>query len=175
MATVYYADNYRDGGGASDNSNAAGQVVRPFVFTAPALGTGDTINLCRLPGSMGIIFTSFLIDVPDLDTDSSLICSVGDSTDAERFVADQSAIGQGPGRISSVASATAATGIIGAILGTLPCVYIPNGALANKGDDDLILTISTGAGDANTNGKIIGWVTYVQFGVGPAVFGNEPR
>ena len=168
MATVYLADNYSTPW--PDVSNSAGLVTRPFAFTiAAALVINDTIKLTILPGIMGICFVDFDIEIPDVDTGESpaVTWDVGDSISATRFVSG-STVGQSAGRIYSAAPSG------GAIIGSLPCNYNPNGAAANHGNDDLILKVHTAPATSVTSGKIIGWARYVQYGVGPLTFGNEP-
>lgn len=148
----YLADDYSNP--MPEASNSSSEVVRVFKFTIPAAGlaTNDTIKLCIIPGTMGVVVLDFDIELPDIDTGgTALRLEVGDNTTAGRFVA----IGQygtSAGRITYQAN-----GVVNA----LPVSY--------TAADNLILTVETGPTQSATSGTIKGWLKYVQFGVGPSV------
>lgn len=149
----YVADDYTYP--MPDASNSSGVVVRAFKFTVPSVGfaQNDTVKLCRIPGTMGIILVDFDIEVPDLDSDErpAIQLEVGDNDTAAKFVA-ASTFGQAASRIAYQNNGVA---------GSIPVSY----TAAN----DLVLTVQTGPATAATSGTITGWLQYVQFGLGPAV------
>ncbi len=164
MANLY-ADNYLSEPAPTASSSAI-LVAKAFVFTiTAAFGDGDKIYLARLPAGTELL--RWRVDVPELDSGSTIAWDLGDSTSATRFLSS-SAVGQGAGgRVASDESGA------GAVAGSTPCVYQPDGTATQKGDDDFIMTIATAAGAGSvTSGSIIGVVWYKQYGVGPPTFGN---
>lgn len=152
----YLADNYSDPN--PDASNSSSQVVRLFTFTIPAAGlaTNDTIKLCQIPGTMGVVCLDFDIELPQIDTAQqnggpSLLLEVGDNATADRFVT-AGTYGRVAGRITYQANG---------VVGSMPVSYTAM--------DNLILTVQTGPAQAATSGTVKGWLKYVQFGVGPSV------
>ncbi len=170
MATVYLADNYSSEP-TPEGSSSGIVVAKAFVFTiTAAFVTNDTIKLCVLPGSFGIEFLGWRIEVPSLDSSTGLVLQLGDSTSATRFCASSTV-----GRSSTAGRISSEEATVGAVLGSTPCTYKPDGTATNGGDDNLILKIQTQAsGTAATSGAIIGWAMWKQYGVTPPTFGNEP-
>lgn len=152
LGTNYQADNYSDP--MPETSNSSSEVVRIFAFTIPAVGLAqnDTIKLCPIPGTMGVILVDFDIELPDIDTGgTALRLEVGDDSNADAFVATAQ-YGTSAGRIAYQ---------LNGVAGALPISYTVA--------DNLILTVQTGPTASATSGTIKGWLKYVQFGVGPAV------
>jgi hypothetical protein len=157
MATVYLADNYFDP--MPQASNAGGiELTRPFIYTlTAAFIINDTIKLCPIPGSMGIILTEWMVLVPDLDSSTGVELQLGDTVSAAKFMAANT-VGQAGGRVYSLLSGVA---------GVLPVAYRPDGTATRRGDVDLILKVSTApSGTAATTGTIKGYMRYVQYGLG---------
>ena len=179
MATVYYADNYA----TPIPSGPDGAILAaPFIFTvSTALVLNDTIKLVQLnmgPSATGSetaanaltaktggwILYALRIDIPDLDSGTSLVFELGDSSSATRYVTTTlaGAIGQTAGVISSFgpsipyAAATAAAGVVAA---SLPARYFAQ--------DDLILTVQTAPGTGLTGVAIQGYILYQQLGTSP--------
>lgn len=149
----YLADDYSYP--MPENSNSSGVVVHPFIFTVPSVGLAqnDTIKLCRIPGTMGVVLLDFDIEVPALDTDNSpaIQLEVGDNDDAAKFVA-ASTYGQAASRIAYQNNG---------VPGSIPVSY--------TAWNDFVLTVETGPATAATSGTIKGWLQYVQFGVAASV------
>ena len=162
-AYAYLADDYLDP--MPQASNAGGiEICRNFSFN---IATGlvksantvfpilaDTIKLCIIPGTMGIVVTDWFIDVPEMDGGTTVTWQLGDTTTVAKFMA-ANAVGQSPGVVSMPDDG---------VLGVVPLAYKPDGTAARRGDKDLILTCSAGPGDATT-GIIKGWLRYVQYGI----------
>jgi hypothetical protein len=129
----------------------------PFSKTiSSALAINDVIKLAKIP--KGATLLAFLIDIPDLDTDASptVSISVGDSGDLARFVATITTPRTAFTRVSSTASPTAATGIIGVIAGTLPRTYASN-------HDYLAIKAVAAATALSAPVTIKGWYRYTMF------------
>lgn len=162
-----YADDYRYP--MPDVSNSGGMVVRPFIFNLanqvnPLLSATSTIKLVQIPGSMGIILYQIVADIPRMDSSTNVVCSLGDSTSASRFITTtiMGTVGRVAGRINTSDPATTGSNTVnaGGVLGVLPLSYTAN--------DDVILTFTAGPTTATT-GIIRGFILYSQFGVGPSV------
>ncbi len=142
--------------------------------------TGDKLYLCQLApnNSPGWQLVGIEIDIPALDTGSTIRLTLGDSTSATRFV---SATLMGllgcvnkPGRISSFVATTiyeaeaGAEGMVaGCVRGSLPVSYNPAAYATPTDHDDLILTAATGAGTGVLGASVIikGQIYYTNCGL----------
>lgn len=162
-AYAYLADDYLDP--MPQASNAGGiELCRNFrINIATALTksgntvfpyVGDTIKLCIIPGTMGILVTDWFLDVPDLDSGNSTVeLKLGDDSTVDKFMVANT-VGRAAGKVYMLATG---------VLGVVPCAYKPDGTVTKRGDNNLILTCSA-SGDATT-GVLKGWMRYVQYGV----------
>ncbi len=164
MAHDYYADNYRvpPPSGHGGYTQAA-----PFKFTvSTALIVNDTIKLVQLAsgGSPGFNLFGIQIWIPDLDSSSSLVFQLGDSTAADRYVTTTlaAALGQTAGAISSFGPSipyAASTADAGVVFQSLPARY--------DDTDNLILKVQTAPGTGLTSVAITGYILYSQLGTSP--------
>jgi len=84
MATVYNADTYADN--QLDLAwSVAGTFIRPFQFNI-ATGTAntgfiinDTLNLCPIPYKNGVLVVGYEVEIPSLDTGTSVRLQLGDT------------------------------------------------------------------------------------------------
>jgi len=166
--TAYLADNYS----IPMSTSADGALkTRPFIFTvSTALVVNDLIKLCPLGQfAPGFMLSALLIDIPDLDSGTSLVFQLGDSTAADRYMTTTLAgpIGQTAGRISSfgpsITYAVALTGppavpqtAAGVVVQSLPALY--------DTPDALTLKVQTAPGTGLTGVAIKGQIWYAQLG-----------
>jgi len=149
MATTYNADNY--GVPMPSFPGVGVPVVREFLFTnSVAFVVNDVVQLCRIPGlGSPLVLDNFFMDIPDLDSGGAptFACSVGDGATPGKFVAIQTAIGQGPGKFDLRTNGVAAC---------MPVSYSAN--------ENLVFKVTTVAQTAPTGGVIKGWLMYHYIG-----------
>lgn len=150
MATQYLADTY---GKSLRVASDADDFTQPFLFTVPAAGfiINDTVLLCPIP--LGTIVLEWMVDVPALDSGTTVRIELGDTASATRFMAATLAGGSSAGSIIY----SQANGQ----LGILPRSY--------TAVDNFILTVSTAAAATTTTGSFRGWVRFNMIGVPPSV------
>ena|SRR5215467_750078 len=106
MATTYRAANYSQPP-AYNGPWAGVSFTREFSFNASiALIINDIILLAQIPA--GTFLDDFLVDVPDLDTGTTMTLSLGDNTTANRYLS-ASTIGQAGGKVNGMVTAIAAS------------------------------------------------------------------
>ncbi len=196
LAAKFYADNYRIPMPTAPSGGVV--MVRDFKFTVAATtpGTlistgaaclfdatagwvaGDKLYLCPLaPGDApGFQLLNILIDIPVMDSGTSLVLQLGDSVAADTYVTTTlaGALGQAasPGRISSFSAvtifeveATTEGMVAGCVRGSLPVSYNPAAYATPLTQDNLILTAQTGGTTAALGVTIKGTIWYTQIGI----------
>lgn len=141
-----FADNYSV---PMPGFPAVGVVLhREFAYAvAAALALNDILYLCKIPGAGApLIIDEIYVDIPDLDTGAALALSMGDVATPGKFIAIQTAIGQGPGKFS----------LANVVAGSLPVQYTTN--------ENLIIKVTTGPGTGATGVTIKGWMEYHMIG-----------
>lgn len=130
MATVYLADTYP--GQPAATTDICADISQFFSFlVSVALVINDTIKLCKIPKGAEVL--DFIIDMPDLDSATSLAWDLGDSLSAARYVS-ASTKGQSAAIICHVNDG---------VVSSLPYAYLIN--------DDLILKVNTAPGGGGTS------------------------
>src|SRR5207244_3805118 len=141
---------------------SGGVLVRPFKWSLTAaiiavpLGIGDTVNLVQLAmgDAPGFVLIGFDIEVPDIDSATGVVLTIGDSTDPARFMdtTQTGTAGRVAARLFSMDSNLSGGG---AIVGSLPVKY--------TAQDDLIMTFSA-APTTGVAGVFKGFLIYTQLG-----------
>src|SRR5262252_3479519 len=140
MATTYRAANYSQPP-SYDLPYAGVGLTREFSFNASvALIINDIILLAQIPA--GAFLDDFLVDVPDLDTATTMTLSLGDNTTANRYLS-ASTVGQAGGKVN---------GVVTAIAATLPTYYAAADAFQLK----VIAAPTTGTSTISLRG----WIRY---------------
>ena len=124
-------------------------LVREFLFTlTAALGAGDTIKLCPIPGATDLVLDQWFLDVPDLDSNATplIALQLGDGTTADKFMA-AGTVGQSAGKVNSRQNGVA---------GVLPLELIADAVLT--------VTVSTGPATGASTGSIRGFMEYHMVG-----------
>jgi hypothetical protein len=167
-----YADNYFDP--IPEIPYAGAVVARWFAWTvvaATAPGTGDQVLLCRIPGSHGVLLLGIVIDIPQIDSGSGVVIKIGNRTTVDAYFTTTltSTAGQAASRLSSFMIASPSGAVTGgSVIGSLPDAYAPStSGSVLLGNDDLVLTTSTGITTPVAGAVVRGYILYTQWGIKP--------
>lgn len=152
------------------------EFTRTFKFTLSntTLTTGDKIQLIPIPGETGCVLTDYFIEMPVLDTGTTMSWNLGDTTNTTASSAYVSGCtggrtATGPCVVTpeiiyfQTATTSAGTALAGNVRGVLPVNYkgLTSGNTTTGGTQDvfLLLTMVTGPGTAVSTGiNIRGWI-----------------
>lgn len=172
MATAYVADTYQDTQLAAP-WGVAQIFSRDFQFnianTTSSVGfiINDTVALCPIPykeAGYGILIVGYEVEIPSLDTGTSVRISLGDTNAASNaFQATYvSAVGIGINATGVLAPAMSFTGTtaVAPVRGVLPKQYLASAVYTTQGSKfpvvDFMLKITTAPNTATTTGTIKG-------------------
>jgi hypothetical protein len=179
MATAYTADNYGDV--PVFIPGLIGCFIRPFQFnigtnTANAgFVVNDTVTLCDIPhksGAGGALVVGYQVEIPSLDTGTSVRLSLGDNNGAAgAFQATFASLLQvganGAGVLNPVMSWDGTTARA-PVRGVVPKQY--TSATASNGVVSFILKIATAPNTATTTGVIQGYLLLQPLGTNSVTF-----
>lgn len=154
-------------------------------FANPTFAVNDVLYLAQIPNYC--VLTDIFIDLPGLDTGTSLVLYVGDNVTTTnggvgsggyfKTTAGATSPGSGSGSENLITPTYASVTVLGYQHGTLPFVYsitntnIPvagqalgTTATSAPGGIWLTLTIHTAANTATTTGSIYGYIRYSSLG-----------
>jgi len=173
MATAYKADTYQDTQ-VSSPWGVAQIFSRDFSFnigtntSSTGFAVNDTVALCPIPyksGGYGVMVVGYRVEIPSLDTGTSVRISLGDTDGASNafqatFV---SAVGIGinaAGVLDPTMSFTGTTAVA-PVRGVLPIQYLASKVYTDQGNSttktiDFMLKITTAPNTATTTGTIKG-------------------
>ena len=175
MATAYKADTYQDTQLTAPWGSAQ-TWVRPFSFNI-ATGTAntgfiinDTLALCPIPylaAGIGVLVVSYMVEIPSLDTGTSVRVQLGDTNAASNafqatfFTASQ--VGGNAAGVLNPLMGFDGTTARAPVRGLVPKAYsVSNVQTAQgttfKGVIDFMLKISTAPNTATTTGTIKGYL-----------------
>lgn len=175
MATAYNSDTYQDTQ-VSAPWGSAQTFVRSFSFnianTTGAVGfvVNDTLNLCPIPyknGGIGVLVVGYNIEIPSLDTGTSVRTQLGDTNAASNafqatFFSAVQVGGNAAGVLNPLMGFDGTTARA-PVRGVVPKAYsITNVQTAQgttfTGTINFVLKISTAPNTATTTGTIKGYL-----------------
>ena len=173
MATAYKADTYQDTQ-VSSPWGVAQIFSRDFSFnigtntSSTGFAVNDTVALCPIPYKMagyGVLVVGYEIEIPSLDTGTSVRVSLGDTDGASNafqatFVSAIQIGANGAGVMSPVMCFDATTARA-PVRGVLPIQYKASTVYTDQGNSttktiDFMLKITTAPNTATTTGTIKG-------------------
>ena len=170
MATAYSADTYADM--QVDLAwSVAGTFIRPFSFN---IGTNtanvgfvinDTVNLCPIPYKNGVLVVGYEVEIPSLDTGTSVRVSLGDTNGTAgafnaTFAATLQIGANGAGVFGPIMSYDATT-VRAPVRGVMPKQYSISTLYSGYTAWPTInfqLKVTTAPNTATTTGTIKGWL-----------------
>lgn len=173
MATAYKADTYNDQ--QVTTPWHLNTFIRPFSFNI-ATGTNntgfiinDTVALCPIPykeGGYGVLVIGYEVEIPSLDTGTSVRASLGDTNGASNafqatFVSAVQIGANAAGVLAPVMSFDGTTARA-PVRGVVPIQYKASSVYTTQGNTfptiDFMFKVTTAPNTATTTGTIKGWL-----------------
>lgn len=171
MSTVYVADTYADQQ-LNLAWSAAGAFIRPFSFDLGAgtanngFALNDTVKLCPIPYRNGVLVIGYHIEIPSLDTGTSVTLDLGDTNGSSNafqatFVSAKG-IGQNAASVMHHLMCFNGTTAAAPQRGVVPKQYTAAGVYSAQGSTfpviNFMLKVHAAPNTATTTGTIKGYL-----------------